>query len=149
MSPFEMLIKLDLMCWSTVVVGFGKGWMKRKDIFDYAISQLASGSNSVDVAVIAGGEYLSDGDLLDLILKQVKKTDCASDLDKWRLAFLLCIKSSEDCDESKVNRLQEIYADFDYPEDMASCSVYSQNDISPLVAMDQVVGELRERFSLQ
>lgn len=149
MSPLKMLIELGLMCWSTIVIGFGKGWVKRKDIFDYAISQLASGSSNIDVAVIAGGEYLNDDELLGLILKQMKKTDSASDLDKWRLAFLLCIEASDDCDENKINRLQEIYADFGYPEDMASCSVYSQDGISPLVAMGKIVRELRERFSLQ
>lgn len=149
MSPLKMMIGLGLMCWSTLVLGFRKGWVKRKDIFDYAIGQLMNGSDSEDVAVIAGGEYLSDDELIGLILNQIKESDSASDLDKWRLAFLLCIEASDDCDDGKVNRLQEVYADFGYPEDMASCSVYSRNDVSPLVAMSQVVGKLRKRFLLR
>jgi len=94
------------------------------------------------------GEYLTDDELIGLVLNLIKTTDSAADLDKWRLAFLLCIEASDDSDEDKVNKLQEVYADFDYPEDMASCSVYSQDNVSPLVAMSQVVQELRERFSL-
>ena len=146
MSPFKLLIRLGLIGWSTINLGFKKGWVKRKDIFDYAISQLVSGSNIEDVAVIAGGEYLTDDELIGLVLNLIKTTDSAADLDKWRLAFLLCIEASDDSDEDKVNKLQEVYADFDYPEDMASCSVYSQDNVSPLVAMSQVVQELRERF---
>lgn len=151
MSPFKMLTGLGLMCWSTIFLGFGRGWVKRKDVFDYAITQLVSGgyADSEDVAIIAGGEYLSDDELCGLILKQIESTGGASDLDKWRLAFLLCIEASDDSDEDKINRLQEVYADFDYPEDMISCSVYSQDNISPLVAMRQVVEVLREHFSLR
>lgn len=145
MSPFNALIELGLMCWSTIAMGFRKGWVKREDIFDYAVSQLMSGSDSNDVAVIAGGDYLSDDDLLSLILKQAKSSRGIYDYDKWRLAFLLCIEASDCCDEAKVSRLQEVYADFDYPKDMASCSIYSQDGVPPLVAMSQVVKKLRSK----
>ena len=90
MSPFKLLIRLGLIGWSTINLGFKKGWVKRKDIFDYAISQLVSGSNIEDVAVIAGGEYLTDDELIGLVLNLIKTTDSAADLDKWRLAFFLC-----------------------------------------------------------
>ena len=151
MSPFKMLIGLGLMCWSTIVFGFRRGGVKRNDIFDYAVTQLVNGvhADSEDVAIIACGEYLSDDELLGLISKQIESTDDVSDSDKWRLAFLSWIEASGDSDEDKINRLQEVYADFDYPEDMTSCSVYSQDGIPPLLAMSQVVEVLRERFSLR
>lgn len=151
MSPFKILIGLSLMCWSTIVFGFRRGWVKRSEIFDYAVTQLVNDSHadSEDVAIIAGGEYLSDDELLGLMSKQIERIDNASDLDKWRLAFLLWIEVSGDSDQDKINRLQEVYADFNYPEDMASCSVYSQDSISPLFAMGQVVEVLRERFALR
>ncbi|HBX57751.1 DUF2247 family protein [Pseudomonas sp. UBA2684] len=149
MSPFKILIDLGLMCWSVIFLGFRKGWVKRKDVFEYAVSLLVSGNESEDVAVIAGGEYLSDDELLSLVSKQIEKSDYVADLDKWRLAFLLCIDGSDDCEQDKINRLQEVYADFGYPEDMVSCSVYSQDDVCPLVAMKQVVKELQGKFLLR
>jgi len=102
-----------------------------------------------DVAVIAGGEYLNDEELLGLMLKQAEKTDDIYELDKWRLAFLLSVEMSVDSDEDKVSRLQEVYADFNYPEDMSSCSIYSKDDMSPLVAMQNLVKELRVRFIIE
>jgi hypothetical protein len=151
MAPFKILIGLGLMCWSTIVFGFRRGWVKRSEIFDYAVTRLVNDSHadSEDVAIIAGGEYLSDDELLGLMSKQVERVDSASDLEKWLLAFLLWIEASGNSDQDKINRLQEVYADFNYPENMASCSVYSQDSISPLFAMGQVVEVLRERFSLR
>ncbi|RON50088.1 DUF2247 family protein [Pseudomonas frederiksbergensis] len=149
MSPFGVLIGLGLACWSTIFLGFRKSWIRREDIFEYAINQLLDGCESERVAIIAGGEYLSDEELLEVISKQMEMTNCVADMDKWRLAFLLCLDASNDSDENKINRLQEIYADFDYPEDMASCSIYSQDGIDPLVAMNQIVKRLKERFLLR
>ncbi|WP_108097482.1 DUF2247 family protein [Pseudomonas sp. GV071] len=148
MSPFKTLIELGLMSWSTAVLGFRRGWVERNEIFDYAISQLASDDNTenMDVAVIAGGEYLSNEELLGLMLKQAGTSDDISGLDKWRLAFLLNVEMSGGSDEDKVSRLQEIYAGFDYPEDMTSCSIYSKGNESPLVAMHNLVKALRGRF---
>ncbi|WP_223522437.1 DUF2247 family protein [Pseudomonas sp. A-B-26] len=146
MSPLGVLISLGLDCWSTIFLGFRKRWIRREDIFEYAMSQLLNGCESESVAIIAGGEYLSDEELLEVISKQTEMTNYVAEMDKWRLAFLLCIEASNDNDENKINRLQEVYADFDYPEDMASCSIYSQDGVDPLVAMSQVVKKLRESF---
>jgi hypothetical protein len=148
MLPLNVLIDLGLASWSTMLLGFRKRWVRRDDIFEYAINQLLIGSESERVAIIAGGRYLSDEELVEIVSKQIEVENCVADIDKWRLAFLLCVDASDDSDENKIKRLQEIYADFDYPEDMASCSVYSQDRGDPLVAMKQVVNRLREKFSL-
>ncbi|MDH0650158.1 DUF2247 family protein [Pseudomonas sp. GD03858] len=149
MSPFGVLIGLGLACWSTIFLGFRKRWIGREDVFEFAMNQLLNGCESERVAIIAGGEYLSDEELLEIISKQMEMTNCVAEMDKWRLAFLLCIDASNGSDEDKINRLQEVYADFDYPEDMASCSIYCQDGVGPLVAMSRVVERLRKRFLLR
>lgn len=128
------------------LLGFRKRWVDREDIFEFAMNQLLNDCESEQVAIIAGGEHLSDEEILEIVSRQMEMTNCAVEMDKWCLAFLLCIDVSNDSDENKVNRLQEVYADFDYPEDMASCSIYSQDGIDPLVAMNQVLAALSERF---
>lgn len=70
MDPLKCLISLGLMEWSTILLGFGKGWVGREDIIEYALSQLLNGSESEDVAVLAGGMCLSDEELLGLASKQ-------------------------------------------------------------------------------
>lgn len=149
MSPLGVLIRLGLACWSTILLGFRKRWLRREDVFEFAMSQLLSGCESEHVAVIAGGECLSDEELLEIISDKMGVESGVAEMDKWRLVFLVCIDESTDSDEVKINKLQDIYADFDYPEDMASCSIYSQDGISPLVAMSRVLERLREKFLLR
>ncbi|XXE96684.1 DUF2247 family protein [Pseudomonas sp. D1-2] len=141
-----MLLKLGLACWSTIHLGIKKGWVKRNEVFKYAIDKLADGKDSLNVALIAGRDYLTDEELLSLIEGQMQGRNVAFDMEKWRLAFLICVEESTESDDDKVRRLQEIYADFDYPEDMSLCSIYSLGDTPPLAEMSQVVQKLKERF---
>ncbi len=147
MSPIKIMINLGLLCWPTILFGFRKGWVSRKDVIDYAVDLLINGSDNEDIAIIAGGESLGNDELLDMISNQVEQAKNSAALDKWRLAYLLNIAESDENQQTKLDRLQEVYANFDYPEDMASCSIYSQDEIDPLVAMMQVVEKLRSRLT--
>ncbi|EGU56401.1 hypothetical protein VINI7043_21066 [Vibrio nigripulchritudo ATCC 27043] len=148
MLPIKILINLGLLCWSTIHLGLKKGWVSRKDVTDYAVDLLINGNENENVAIIAGGDSLDDDEFFTLVSNHVRQPDDkASSLDKWRLAHLLNIAESDDNEQTKLDRLQEVYANFDYPEDMASCSIYSQDEIDPLVAMMQVIEELRSRLT--
>lgn len=149
MSPVKKLMDLGLLCWSTIFFGFKKGWVKQKDVIDYAVGLLMAGNDDETTALIAGGESLNDEELLNLISVQIDNKDEFAALDKWRLADLLCIAESEDSDQEKLDKLQEVYAKFEYPEDMESCSIYSRDEVDPLLAMMQVVKELKRRFLLE
>lgn len=146
MSPIKILKNLGLFSWSTVALGLKKGWVSRKDAIDYAVDLLASGNEEEEVVIIAGGETLEDDELFNLIRKLVKPTDSASALDKWRLAHLVAVAETDEDEQIKLDKLQEVYANFDYPEDMSSCSIYSQDEIDPLVAMIQVIEELKSEI---
>lgn len=143
------MINLGLLCWSTILLGLGKGGVSRKDVIDYAVDVLVNGNDDEDVAIIATGETLGDDELLNLITNQVEQSDGTNDLDKWRLAHLIGIAELNEDEQTKLNRLQEVYANFNYPEDMASCSIYSQDEIDPLVAMMQVLEELKSKLTQQ
>ncbi|MCZ4282100.1 DUF2247 family protein [Kiloniella laminariae] len=149
MSPLKVLINFNLLCWSTILIGLRRGLISQKDVIDCAVDLIVNGNDDVEVAIIAGGESLGDEELFNLISNLVKQPDKSVDLDKWRLAHLLYIAESDDDEQTKLNRLQEVYANFDYPEDMASCSIYSQSEIAPLVAMIQVIEKLRIRLTQQ
>ncbi|MDA8142165.1 MAG: DUF2247 family protein [Desulfobacteraceae bacterium] len=149
MSSVKMLKGLGLLCWSTIYVGFKKGWLKPKDVIDYAVSLLMADNDDEAVVLIAGGEFLNDEELLNLVSHQVQNIDEAAALEKWRLADLLCVAESESNDQEKLDNLQEVYAKFEYPEDMKSCSIYSQNGMDPLLAMVQVVKELKRKYLLE
>ena len=146
MRPIEILIELDLLSWSTIYLGMKKGWVNRKDIIDYAITLLISGSENEDIAVIAGGEFLEDTEMLSLVSNQLEQSEISVDHDKWKLAHLLSMTKSSKDEQIRLERLQEIYANLDYPEDMAACSIYSQNEADPLAVMAQVIEKLQSNL---
>lgn len=148
-SSVEILKELGLLCWSTIYVGFKNDWLKQKDVIDYAVNLLIEGNDDKVVVLIAGGEALNDMELLNFILPKIENKDDTTAIDKWRLANLLCIVESENNDQEKLDQLQEVYAKFEYPEDMKSCSIYSQNELDPLSAMMQVVEELKRKYLLE
>lgn len=146
MDPLEVLGECRLLDWSSIWLGYKRGWVRREDICEYAISQLGDENCSENIAILAGGGYLSDEEFEGIILNEINSHGEAGSLDKWRLAFLLCIAVSNDSYADKVSELQEIYAEFGYPEDMASCSVYSSDEVCPLEAMNEVVKNLRKKL---
>jgi hypothetical protein len=149
MSPISVLAQLGLASWSTIYFGFKKGWVERADIFEYAMNQISIDRDSQYEATIAGSEYLSDEELLKVISEGMGIFDCDAEMDKWRLAYLLCIDGADASAENRITMLQKIYADFEYPEDMASCSIYHQDGIGPLVAMSRLIETLKQRLSVK
>jgi hypothetical protein len=149
MSPINVLAQLGLVSWSTIYFGFKKGWVERADIFEYAMNQISIDRDNQYEATIAGSEYLSDEELLKVVSEGVGVFDCDAEMDKWRLAYLLCIDGADASAENRITMLQKIYADFEYPEDMASCSIYHQDGIGPLVAMSRLIGTLKQRLSVK
>ena len=145
----KTLENLGLLCWSTIYVGFKKGWLKQKDVVDYAVKMLMAGSDDKAAVLIAGGESLNDDELLNLVSSQIENKDEIIALDKWRLANLLCISESKKSDQEKLDKLQDIYSKFNYPDDMKSCSIYSQDKLDPLLAMMYVIMELKKKYLLE
>ena len=143
MDPLEVLGEFRLLDWSSIWLGYKRGWVRREDICEYAISQLGDESSSESIAILAGGNYLSDEEFEGIVLNEINSHDEAGSLDKWRLAFLLCTAASNDSYDEKVSKLQEVYAEFGYPEDMASCCIYSSDEVCPLEAMNAVVKDLK------
>ena len=148
MTPIEVLKKLGLLNWSNIYVGIKKGWATKEDAIEYAVGLLQVGCDEDGIALIAGGEQLEEDELIELISQSTSKNDSAAELDKWRMGYLISISESGDDAQTQLDRLQEVYANFNYPEDMAACSIYSQSSTQPLVAMEQVVKELKHRFGI-
>lgn len=149
MTPIKKLIDMGLISWPTILLGLKNGWACRQDVIDYAVSLLMTGSDDENVAVIAAGEFISDDELIDLVSAQSKDEETGAELDKWRLAYLICIAESDTSEQKKIDDLQQVYSQFDYPEDMASCSIYAQDNVDPLMAMMKVVKELRKKLLLK
>lgn len=149
MKPIEQLKELNLVCWSSLLVGLQRGWAAKSDVAAYAISLLSADldNGNENIAVLAGADSLDDMEVKDLLLQIDGSTEAPEAFEKWRLATLITLSDSVLSEEEKIDKLQELYAEFDYPEDMASCSIYSQDAVDPLVALSEVISALRKKFT--
>ena len=162
----EAMKELAILDWHALQVGLQQGWASRRDVIDFAVDWLVSHQDENDhrVALMAGGESCDDEELGQLLSSYVSSNDLSfsedDTKDKWRLAHLWALNASEQNSELQLDRLEELYAEFGYPEDMMACSRYfvppdQSNAVigeclsSPLDAMRQVIAELRSRFSAQ
>ena len=147
------LIRRKLIGWPTLAVGLDKGWLTKDALSDYALTRLCDGGDDNDIALLAGSTDLSDEEVSGLLatLCQKEGVDLKNEqpqaLEKWRLVMLSSLQRSALSAEDKLEQLQELYAAFGYPADMASCSIYAQDGIDPLNALQNVISDLEQRFT--
>lgn len=115
--------------WKTLYVGLKLGLVNYSDITKCAIEFLAShpNSNNQNIIQLAWGENDFDyEELLMNVLNESNVDDLSPDSDvwqfekrKWRFGILSYLKSTyQDDFEEMLNKIAEVYADMDYPEDM-------------------------------
>ena len=147
------LVKRDLIDWPTLATGLDNGWINKDAVSDYAFKLLSEGREDPDIAVLAGSDSLTDDEVVGLLTGLCKKEgiDITMEqphaLEKWRLARLAALKRSSLSTQDKLEHLQELYAEFGYPDDMASCSIYTQDGVDPLEALQNVIASLEQRLA--
>jgi hypothetical protein len=142
------LRNLGLLSWGSLIVGKENGWISKREIIECCDYILDAGldQNSIDVIILADS---SDNDFMAAVYKKAGQFERPIELDKWRLAFLLCIFNSPEGSVDKINKLQLVYSDFDYPEEMEGCSIYSEIIVDPLVSMKGVILSIARRLGVK
>ena len=135
----KIMSELSLLGWGALLLGWHRGWINREDVSHYAVEWLSARPHGNDgmVALLAAGELLADDELTDLMhrLADNEEADHCSPpnqaesdsraINSWRLARLIELVSRPGCrDERWQDAVEEVYAEFNYPEDMRSCSRY-------------------------
>lgn len=146
MNKFDILISLNIVDWSTILIGLKRNWLNTEKVKQYAINYLDNDCLDENIMVIASGDFIDKDELVEIIEKITKEENCSDELDKWRLASLIQLSKSNIDDESKVYELQKIYADFSYPEDMICCSIYSDCKKSPILSMNDLIIKLYNKL---
>jgi hypothetical protein len=147
----DAMKKANFWGWHTLLIGMQRGWCDKEDVIEYAQEILghASGAPDDDLVTIAWGREIPNDELVSTVSHFLAAHGEAMSperereaTDKWRFAHLSCLLQKECSDEEKVNELQELYAEFGFPDDMAACSIYNPSDVPPLVAAKGVVDKL-------
>lgn len=158
MLVFDVMKKLKLLDWYTLLVGLERGWCKKENLISYGeecINQKAD-NEEIDnnLITIISEKSLSSDDLVAIVLKflTAQKKPMQQDenfkaIEKWRLAHLYLLLQEENySDQKKIDVLQELYAQFGFPDDMTACSIYSKDEIDPLTAAKNVVEKLSQQL---
>lgn len=117
--------------WRTLYVGLKLDIIKYSDIVNYAVEFLTKHpdiSNQNIVQLAWGGDEIDYESLLVNILKESHIINLNLDADvwqfekrKWRFVILAYLKMKHQNDfEGLLNKVAEVYANFNYPEDMDS-----------------------------
>lgn len=151
MSYLKTIERLNLKSLDLLYFGFLRGWLEKDAIVDLAMSQIDEQTAKTKLGQIALNnaydeiefktlvcEYLADiGKIFDAKMENIIR-------EKWLLIFLEHLKASTNLDEKyRLNELQKIYAEFEYPEEMRSCSIYSDDNIDPIEAMEELIRNLK------
>ena len=142
-TAFKWLVDSGLMDCATVRFGYDSGWISREGVSDYFTDIVCSdGSDGCDLALLlAVSSSLSDVEFNGIVAR-LPSGGGLSVINRWRLGKLVELDLSDITDDEKICILQDIYAEFDYPEDMAGCSIYSVTSEPPLDAMRRVIAGL-------
>lgn len=133
MTPgLSYLLDRGLLDWATLAAGYSRGWISPADLSELAVLEvLAKETPSAEViALTAVG--LPDQDVRDL-LDQLAAME--GGIDTHRAVRLLLLAHLRDLeaerasgtlnDDQVVDRLEDLYAEFDYPEELRYCSRYN------------------------
>ena len=152
MALSAYLKELGLLDWKTLLVGLKNQWAVKSDAIELAVDFLEQGGDDQRLALVAGGEDQSLDELIALIDNYCSEieVDTPTTLveDKWLLVHLEALLGSDGSWKEKVDSLQELYTLFDYREDMASCSVYSSDDVDPVEGMKSLVRSLKASLGI-
>jgi hypothetical protein len=148
MNVYNELKNLKFVSWPVLLFGLEMEIISKKDIEDYAMDLLNKNNTYLNILLLADASRYDIEDLKVMLLEQIKKEtfNNKEELDKLKLAAMVSIDSSIFSEEKKCEMLQEVYAMFDYPEDMLDCSIYSQSSVPPLQAMNILVKKLKQKF---
>ena len=107
------------LTWREVELGLQNGWLTDEAAIDLAIDRVTAGDDSPDVVELASvlphEKYKAP-----FIVRGLAERDSACSREKWLFLLLAWLYEHRDTVEEPLALVEQLYADFDYPEEMAS-----------------------------
>lgn len=157
MNALDVVKREGLLSWHTLIYGLSHKWCEKQHLVAYADDHLLNAVDDVDLDLlqISSGLEMKDGDLIQIGLHFLEAhgqpmSDEKKEESKeiWRFAKLRSLLEASISSEEKLTQLQELYAEFGFPDDMSSCSIYAGDAVDPLLAAQHVADRLAHRFNL-
>lgn len=166
-SLLDILRDTRLVDAGVLALGLERGWASRADVSAYAVEKLSADDERVEAVELATAEELDPDRIVELLrgwarIEHLPFLSAEEAIRRWMFAALMTISESGASADEKLDRLEEAYATFGYPEEMRECSRYyvpprdrargiRVGDVtaSPLEAMNQLLSRLRTEFGIR
>lgn len=130
MSLPSILSAEHLLDWPTALVGVRRGWMTPADVSDMAVATLVDEEAGFDGDLVeltsAGTLPLADvEDHLVSLAERFPLVEEETAVRRWLLASLVDLDRADLGEDVMLARLQEIYAEFGFPEELRYASPYN------------------------
>jgi hypothetical protein len=117
--PWAFIRSRAHLTWREVEFGLQNGWLTDEAAIDIAISHVTASDDSPDVVELASVLPHERCKVPEIVRRLTKRgPECSKD--KWLFLLLAWLYEHRDDIEEPLGGVEELYADFDYPEEMAS-----------------------------
>jgi len=121
-------LEAGLLDWPTAVIGFRQQWMSAEDVQAFAVNRILEELEPASEVVDLTSSQLGESDIsehLDVLAQASPQADERVLVRRWLFASLVVLDQSSADEDATMERLQEIYAEFGYPEELRYVSPYN------------------------
>lgn len=117
--PSTFIQPRSRLTWREVELGLQNGWLSDDAAIDLGIDRVTAGDNSPDVVELAS-VLPQEKYKVPQIVRRLAEREPECSMDKWLFLLLAWLYEHRDAVEEPLAVVEQLYADFDYPEEMAS-----------------------------
>jgi hypothetical protein len=117
--PLAFIQSRSRLTWREVEFGLENGWLTNEAVIALAINRVTTGDVSTDVLALAS-VLPNEKYEVPQILRRLAERDSVCSKGKWLFLLLAWLYEHRDAVEEPLGVVEQLYADFDYPEEIAS-----------------------------
>jgi hypothetical protein len=120
--PWAFIRELTRLSWQDAAFGYHQQWFAWSDAVELACDYLLQGDDSAAVVELAGVSKVEAhfvGEMLDRLEKISVQDHQATTAEKWLYLHLAWLYERRSAVDDPLEEVEEIYAEFGYPDDMA------------------------------
>jgi len=112
-------LRIKNVGWNEIKIAITEGWCNTGFAVDYAIALIENGNSELGVLELASFDYNSKFDILECLSRYEFDENESFNKSKWAKIMLTLGFERINLLEDPLLFIEEIYAEFDYPEDIS------------------------------
>ena len=131
MIPWPFIRERVRLSWAEAAFGYHNQWLSWRGAVELALDCLREGEVDILIVRLAGcskSEAHCVGDLLDKIALLSERADASLAKDKWLYLNLAWLLENGEAVADALDKVEAMYADFGYPEEVAAFVRYMPAD---------------------